>query len=143
MSLPAGIANAGTRDSGWQQVPHPTFDAAWREQYGPGVPAPVAYQHRDGRTALVGREPVAENDWRWHISLRYGDPGRDGRIPSWEELVQTAHELRPGVVFVVPVPPRSWWVNVHQHVLHLYETRDAQLVEQFRRESHVGGDRPT
>jgi hypothetical protein len=142
MPLPAGIEDAARLgDHGWQRVEHPALDDAWRAQHGPDVPPPVAYQHRDGRTALVGREPVAEGDWRWHISLRHGDPGRDGRIPTWEECVATAHELRPGVVFVIGVPPRSWWINVHPHVLHLHETRDMPLVEQWRHEAR--GDRPT
>jgi hypothetical protein len=64
--------------------------------------------------------------------VRYGDPGVDGRIPSWEEMVNAAHELRPGVVFVIGVPPRSWWMSVHPHVLHLHETRDAALIAEFQ-----------
>jgi hypothetical protein len=72
---------------------------------------------------------------RWHISVRYGDPGFNGRVPSWGELVQTAHELRPGVPFVVGIPPRSWWLNVHPDVLHLVETRDLALIASWRDEA--------
>jgi hypothetical protein len=121
----------------------PEFVAIWRERY-PDVPTPKAYQHPRGLTALVGREPYGdydEPDLRWHISVRSGDPGIDGRVPTWDELVDAAHELRPGVCFVVGIPPRSWWMNVHPHVLHLVETRDRHLVESFREEAR--GDRPT
>jgi hypothetical protein len=116
----------------WRMVDPPlAFRKLW-EQHSPGVDPPKAYQHPSGLTAFVGREPLADDDWRWHISVRHGDPGTDGRIPTWEEVVQTAHELRPGVVFVIGVPPRSWWMNVHPHVLHLHETRDEPLIQQYR-----------
>jgi hypothetical protein len=117
--------------NGWKMatVP-PAFARMWRE-HSPSVEPPKAYR-RGELTAFVGREPLADDDWRWHISLRYGDPGSNGRIPTWEELVCAAHDLRPGVVFVIGVPPRSWWMNVHPHVLHLHETRDEPLIEQFR-----------
>jgi hypothetical protein len=39
------------------------------------------------------------------------------------------------------VPPRSWWINVHPHVLHLYEIKDMALTAQWRAEAR--GDRPT
>jgi hypothetical protein len=122
----------------WRQDPIPTgFAEMWANQM-PGVPAPRFYSHRDGRVALVGREPLAppDGDLRWHISLRAAD-----RIPTWEELSATAHELRPGVPFVVGVPPKSWWINVHEHVLHLWEPRDPNLLAQWQAERR--GDTPT
>ena len=119
----------------------PNFSAAWRAQYGDEVPVPRGYQHPNGLTALIGREPYARNDWRWHLSVRYGDPGRNGRVPSWEELVHAAHELRPGVPFVIGIPPRSWWMSVHPHVLHLVETKDEPMIEQWR--ANAQGDEPT
>lgn len=119
----------------WQMVDAPAaFLEMWAKN-SPGVDPPRAYQHPNGLTAFIGREPYGpydDPDVRWHISVRYGNPGENGRIPTWEEVVQTAHELRPGVVFVVGVPPRSWWLNVHPHVLHLVETRDEPLIESFR-----------
>lgn len=129
---------------GWNQHEHhPDFIAAWTRQNGADVPAPAVWQHDDGRFALVGREPVDldSEDWRWHVSVRYGDPGVNGRVPNWGELVETAHQLRPGVVFVIGVPPRSWWMNVHPDVLHLWETVDPHLVAEWRASSR--GDRPS
>lgn len=118
----------------WRLVtPPPEFIAAWREQQ-PDLEAPKVYASPNGLTAIMCREPVADDDLRWHISVRYGDPGVNGRIPTWDELVNTAHELRPGVPFVIGIPPRSWWINVHPHVLHLYETRDEALVATWREE---------
>lgn len=119
----------------------PQFAAAWRRLND--CEPPRAYQNPNGLTALVGREPLGTDgsDWRWHISVRYGDPGQNGRVPTWEELVASAHELRPGVVFVIGVPPRSWWMSVHPHVLHLYETRDAALIENYK--ANARGDEPS
>jgi hypothetical protein len=121
---------------GWQMVtPHREYLELW-ERHSPDVEPPRAYQHPNGLTAFVGREPLGfdddDPDMRWHISVRYGDPGVNGRIPTWEEIVQTAHDLRPGVCFVVGIPPRSWWMNVHPHVLHLNETRDENLIQSWR-----------
>lgn len=95
-------------------------------------PPPLVYSTPSGLVALVTREDWGDGDLRWHISVRYGDPKIDGRIPTWEEMVDAAHSLRPGVVFVIGVPPRSWWMSVHPHVLHLQEVRDPMLVEQFK-----------
>lgn len=131
---------------GWRMIDaDPSFTAMW-EAANPGVESPRCYHHPRGLTALMGREPIARDDTRWHISVRYGDPGENGRIPTWDELVATAHELRPGVAFSVGIPPRSWWLNHHPHVLHLYETRDPHLLAQFRHEHEtavalgVGGE---
>lgn len=87
--------------------------------------------------AVVSRDLLPpEEQPRWHISLAHKD-----RIPVWEELAACAHELRPGVPFALGVPPRSWWINVHPHVLHLWELRDWPLIEQWKAERR--GDRPT
>ena len=117
------------------------FVKAWKGKHGTLVPVPRIFQHPNKLTCLVGREPYAKDDWRWHISVRYGDPGSDGRIPNWEELVVSAHALRPGVPFVVGIPPRSWWMSVHPHVLHLVETKDEAMIENWRHNAR--GDRPT
>jgi hypothetical protein len=92
-------------------------------------PLPHIYEG-DGFSALVGREYCGgrkSDPLRWHISVR-----GPGRIPTWEELVEIGHQLRPGVFFVVMVPPRSWWLNVHEHVLHLWQVNDDALVEEAR-----------
>lgn len=86
--------------------------------------------------ALLGREPVAPGDDRWHLSL-----SAEGRVPNWDELAAAAHALRPGVAFAIGVPPRSWWINVHEHVLQLWEVADANLLAQWRSERR--GDRPS
>ena len=73
---------------------------------------------------------------RWHLSLQ-----GPGRVPTWRELAAAAHELRPGVGFVASVPPKSLWMNVHPHVLHLWECGDPALIEEWK--VNARGDRPT
>jgi hypothetical protein len=51
------------------------------------------------------------------------------------------HALRPGVPFVLGIPPRSWWMNIHPHVLHAWETRDWLLIDQWR--ANRRGDAPS
>jgi hypothetical protein len=67
-------------------------------------------------------------DWRWHLSIA----GRDMKVPVWETVAAIAHEVRPGVAFVLGVPPKSWWINVHPGTLHLHEIRDENLLANWR-----------
>jgi hypothetical protein len=76
---------------------------------------------------LVSREEWRPGDERWHISI-----SGPGRVPTWSEIAETCHELRPGVPFVLGVPPRSMWMNVHKDVLHALETKDDAMLEQWR-----------
>ena len=103
------------------------FNDRWREANGEESPPPRMHE-RAGIRALVGREHwKADGTLRWHISV-----SGPGRVPTWEELVRAAHELRPGVPFCMGVPPQTWWMNVHPHVLHMWETTDAGLIEEWR-----------
>lgn len=87
--------------------------------------------------AVVSRDELqGEEQARWHISLAHAD-----RVPTWEELTACGHDLRPGVPFAVGIPPKSWWINVHPNVLHLWELRDWPLIKQWKAERR--GDRPT
>lgn len=95
----------------------------------------------DGRTfgSFMTRDDIGLSvpDLRWHISVA----GRDKAVPPWGLLAAMGHELRPGVPFVLGVPPKSWWLNVHPGTLHLYETKDAGLVDSWRMQRR--GDAPS
>lgn len=124
------------RDHAWEHEMHKTLGAemiaAW-----PGGP-PTCWR-KGMLAAMMSRDDVSSDrsgDLRWHISLQHQD-----RVPGWQELSMAGHELRPGVVFCVGVPPKSWWINVHENVLHLWELRDEALVGQWRFEGR--GDQPT
>jgi len=122
------------RDAKWEK----SISPMWREAGLPLALWPKCYRNGD-LSAIVGRENCggeAHDPLRWHISL-----AAQGRVPTWAELAQSAHELRPGVFFVVMVPPRSMWMNVHPNVLHLWETADPALA----REAQVNalGHEPT
>lgn len=91
---------------------------------------------RETYNVLVSRDPIEDGDPRWHISVT----GHED-VPRWRDLVAIAHRLRPGVCFVVGVPPRSWWINVHPNCLHLWETKDGNLEALWRLEAQ--GHRPT
>jgi hypothetical protein len=88
------------------------------------------YQSRDPIGEIAGGAP----DLRWHLSVSHRD-GRADDVPPWRDLVAIAHAARPGIPFIVGVPPRSWWINAHGGVLHLVETRDENLINQWRREA--------
>jgi hypothetical protein len=87
-----------------------------------------------GHSIIMAREPVSlpmgKPDVRWHVSVR---GPRD--VPAWADLVEIGHRLRPGVVFCVGVPPKSWWLNIHPNVLHLWEIADPNLVASWRNEA--------
>lgn len=118
-----------TRDHKWERAITDALGDRWKGE-------PPRCWRKGFLSAMQSRDEIADGDLRWHISIQHRD-----RIPNWEELVEAAHELRPGIVFVIAVPPRSWWINVHPNVMHLHEIRDEPLIEQWRLEGR--GDRPT
>lgn len=81
----------------------------------------------------ITRDPVQDQDQdpdlRWHVSI-----AGTKRVPTWNEVTRILHALRPGIVFVLAVPPRSWWINVHEHCLHAWEVDDDPLVQVWRTE---------
>jgi hypothetical protein len=124
------------RDFEWEGRVRHDYELARKRGMVPLEDPPQAWR-RTPLACLMGREPLTpEDEGRWHLSVSHIE-----RIPTWDELVETAHVLRPGVPFVVGLPPRSWWMNYDQRVLHLWETRDDLLVEHWRRGAR--GDTPT
>jgi hypothetical protein len=79
---------------------------------------------------LTSRDEIAPGDTRWHLSI-----SGEHKVPPWDVMVAIAHAARPGVCFVIGVPPKSWWMNVHPNVLHLWELRDHSLAAQWKAES--------
>lgn len=124
--------------SEWKRIGTPlALKELWVEMFGEGcpVPPPVVWRNGTDLQAMMGREPVgpdkeALEDLRWHISITGPD-----RVPTWGEMVEAAHSLRPGVVFCVPMPPRHWWINVHPDALHLWQIDDKNLEAQWRSEA--------
>lgn len=90
----------------------------------------------EGLSVLLGYEPVydqaGEADYRWHLSI-----AGTTRVPRWDEMVSLAHALRPGVMFCIPLPPRSFWLNEHELCLHVWEVKDAALEQSWRANPHV------
>jgi hypothetical protein len=85
---------------------------------------------------LLSREEWRPGDERWHLSI-----SGPGRVPVWGEIAEACHELRPGVPFVLGVPPRSMWMNLHEDVLHAWQTKDDAMLEQWK--VNARKDRPT
>lgn len=115
--------------SSWRRTDVPsTMREAW-QQRTPEAQLPTAWEKGGELFALMSRDEIEPGDVRWHISVQHRE-----RVPTWSEVAATGHELRPGVVFVLGVPPKSWWINVHPRVLHLWELRDRALCDQWRAE---------
>lgn len=121
---------------------------AWKQQ---PVPEQLLVMARDaglepGRVytqgplrAIVARERCGGREadpLRWHISVSCAD-----RVPTWAEMRDAVHDLRPGVMFSIGIPPRSMWLNEHEFVLHAWETVDEALFEDAR--ANQRGDTPT
>jgi hypothetical protein len=85
---------------------------------------------------LTSRDEIKPGDVRWHLSI-----SGERKVPPWDVMVAIAHAARPGVCFVIGVPPRSWWMNIHPNVLHLWELCDEALLSQWKAESQ--GHEPT
>jgi hypothetical protein len=127
----------------WKRQPeHEARVRELYEQKGEGVEnAPQVHYGFDASGAdrlhaLTSREEWQPGEVRWHVSISAED-----RVPTWDEIAATLHALRPGVPFVLGIPPRSWWVNIHPYVLHAWETRDWLLIDQWK--ANRRGDSPS
>lgn len=109
--------------NGWRR------DHLLEAQVQEGNPALVGCEvySREDLAAIVARENIQEGERpRWHISI-----SGDGRVPTWEELRDATHALRPGVMFCVPMPPENMWMNLHPHTLHVWEVIDPPLAREW------------
>jgi hypothetical protein len=113
------------------QVADPATEAGLRKTGSVNVQVFDAHVGANGYSVIVSRDPLCgdRDDMRWHVSVA-GE--RD--VPTWADLAAIAHGARPGVPFALGVPPRSWWLNVHEHCLHLWEVVDRPLLAQWRSE---------
>jgi hypothetical protein len=147
LGLAAGLAMAAVeqdRDRRRVEVegePGATFEVEKSEE---GVIAPNGGDRLWGTLngnrycVVVSRDPVGEDDLRWHISVSaeaHLATGHD--VPTWREFVTIVHQLRPGIAFCVPVPPRNQWMNKNPNVLHVVETKDGALIADWRRQGEA------
>lgn len=84
---------------------------------------------------LISHDPFGEEN-RWHISVSNEEHLQSGHeVPIWRDFVAIVHQLRPGVPFVLGIPPRNMWMNKNPNVLHALETRDEALIARWRVEA--------
>lgn len=89
---------------------------------------------------IMAHEVVDTGDVkRWHISISDEAHRQEGShdVPVWRDFVTIVHQLRPGVPFVLGIPPRNMWMNKNPNVLHAWETRDRALIEHWRMQADV------
>lgn len=83
-------------------------------------------------SVLLGSEDISRSDvpdFRWHISI---GGSTIERVPAWNEFVAITHRVRPGIMFSIPLPPRSVWLNENEYVLHAWEVHDDALAANWR-----------
>jgi hypothetical protein len=99
----------------------------WVEQrLPPDFPAANA-RCFEGTNPRTGRELtvlVSQDAGRWHLSI--SSPSTN---PSWEDITEARYRFLSAEAFMVMcLPPKEFYVNVHQHCFHLWETQDIHLV---------------
>lgn len=88
-------------------------------------PTPGADAFRHLTQPLIAIRSV--DGGRWHLSVSHRD-----RVPTWGEIGIARDALLPEEIhFMVPHPPRRYWINYNRKVLHLWEMRDRELITQF------------
>lgn len=88
----------------------------WRQVDSP-IPYQLAFLHKSKYLkVMVGYEDYPDGK-RWlHFSM-----SSKGRCPTWEELVEAKEAfLGTETKAIQVIPPRSEYVNIHPHVLHLW-----------------------
>lgn len=84
------------------------------------------FYHEERRLKAVRSKDLG----RWHLSVSH-----KWREPTWDDLGFARDSLLPPeVFFMIPHPPRRFWLNLHPFTLHLWEMRDPELIGQFRAE---------
>jgi hypothetical protein len=119
-------------------VPSPEVETIKGEPAG--LPGPIEgeriYLKIDGdpHQAIMTRDDIGSGDLRWHISLSRDADCKllNHEVPVWRNLVAAVHHLRPGVAFMLGIPPRNQWMNLNPCVLHAYEVRDEKMEKHFR-----------
>jgi hypothetical protein len=87
---------------------------------------------------LLSHDPIDDpgGEKRWHVSVsNEAHLGAGHDVPTWRDFVAIVHQVRPGVPFVVGIPPRNMWMNKNPNVLHALETRDVLLVRRWEAEA--------
>lgn len=81
------------------------------------VPFCRAWPTPAGLKVFAGQEPGIG----WHLSISH-----PSRYPNWDEIKDARYRFCPDDVdMVMHLPPRSQYVNVHNHCFHLHELREA------------------
>jgi len=110
----------------------------WKEVFfDNGPPGSRTFMHiTRPLVAILGQEKVDLEDGhepRWHLSVSHKD-----RVPTWEELGIARDALLPeDIHFMIPHPPRRFWLNYNHRVLHLWELRDPGAITQFEWEGEA------
>lgn len=94
-----------------------------------GPPGSTVFRHLTRPLVAIRSRDDFEGDSepRWHLSVSH-----QSRIPTWEELGLARDALLPeDLHFMVPHPPRRYWLNYDHRVLHLIEMRDPVAQQQF------------
>lgn len=96
----------------------------------------------EAATVILALETISTTrevpDARWHLSV-----AGSTRVLTWAELVEVAHRFRPGIMFAIALPPRTMWLNLHEHCLHLWQMRDPTLERQFAAEGRAARSVPS
>lgn len=71
----------------------------------------------DGPCRVVLSGPQEREEIGWHFSISCDD-----RHPTWEEQRNARYELIPDDIYMVQIlPPKSQYVNIHEHCFHWHE----------------------
>ena len=99
----------------WRKVRHPFGWDCWQAETGDGGHLSV----------LVTDEPTG-----LHLSISHrsnGEKPEADRYPTWDEIADAREQFLPDDrTFVMHLPPRAEYVNLHQSTFHLWELQAAE-----------------
>lgn len=76
-----------------------------------------ALLYRMGECSILLGGPVERGDIGWHFSIAHPT-----RHPTWEEQKLARYALVPDYVTMISImPPKSEYVNLHEHCFHWHE----------------------
>lgn len=102
---------------------HSKLRVVKQEQIGKVKPQKIGVWQNDGGVYRMGEcsiilsGPIERRDIGWHFSIAH-----PSRHPTWEEQKAARYALVPDNIHMVSImPPRSEFVNQHEHCFHWWE----------------------
>jgi hypothetical protein len=112
------------------EVPEPTVSISregggWVRAYRTASGCGVFVAQEAAKQAPAGIWLPPGERLLWHVSISHRH-----RYPGWDEIADVRYELVPDdVTMAMLLPPPDQYLNIHEHVFHLWQIDDRRSLQ--------------